>query len=97
LAQLSGPEGVCEVRANRNVLATLSRHYDKCLTKCAERTDSRSVAAEDCRLAGACSFGLGNPTCRCLDRAIAVAVAHEAAGCVLDCPECYVDGGGNPN
>jgi hypothetical protein len=47
-------------------------------------------------MAQACLGGLADPNCRCYDRAFAVAIEHEVDGC-LDCPECYVDGGGNPN
>lgn len=94
-AELTAAEAVCQVRASRNALATLSRRYAKCLFKCAGHADSRSLAAQQCLRASACGVGPTDPTCRCIEYAIAQAVDHEAAGC-LDCPECYV-GGGDPN
>lgn len=94
-AQLTLAEGVCQVRASRNVVATESRRYAKCLLKCAQHV-GLSFAASQCPLANACAGGLANPDCRCLDRAIQTAVAHEVDGCP-DCPECYVNTGGDPN
>jgi hypothetical protein len=95
-AQLNLAEAVCQVRAARNVVATMSRRYAKCLLKCAQHAGSPAAAAAQCPMANACLGGLADPNCRCYDRAFSVAIEHEVDGC-LDCPECYVDGGGNPN
>jgi hypothetical protein len=96
-AELNLAEAVCQVRASRNVVATESRRYAKCLLKCAQHLGTLASGATECPLANACANGgLANPDCRCLDRAIQTAVAHEVDGCA-DCPECYVNAGGDPN
>ena len=91
-AELTLAEGVCQVRASRNVVATESRRYAKCLLKCAQHLGSLASGATECPIANACANGgQANPDCRCLNRAIEVAVAHEVDGCT-DCPECYAGG-----
>ena len=93
---LSAEESSCQLRTSRIVLSSFSRRYAKCLLKCTQHADSRAAAAQNCTLTGACAFGIGNPTCRCLDRAILQASDGEVKACG-DCPECYTSGGADPN
>lgn len=92
--ELTADEVSCQQHSSF-VMASLVRRSAKCALKCAKATGA-ALADERCTQTGACALGADNLTCRCYTRAAASAVRTESRRCP-DCPECYVNIGGDPN
>jgi hypothetical protein len=92
--ELTADEASCQQRSSF-VMASYGRRYSKCALKCAKKLGA-PTAASSCTESGACGLGGNDKTCRCFDRAALTAVRTQVGRC-SDCPECYVNNGGDTN